>query len=178
MLQRYNEKNEKQKTADSRQKFHIPDRELENGFIKLINEQEWDWWCTFTTGYKMTLGSARRSMERLNDRLNENVSPANLAWFGERYETKEGYHTHGFLKLFDRSLFEPVVLNGETVRSGNVGFDLVRKSWQIVTKGQDKYNRIHLSEYNPKKGAAGYCVKYVTKGFSDWDIYMTQKKTR
>jgi len=38
--------------------------------------------------------------------------------------------------------------------------DWDKKSW----------NAINLKRYNPKKGAAGYCAKYIVKKRADYDL--------
>jgi hypothetical protein len=143
-------------------------------FLQPIN---WDYFGTFTTGYKLTLPSARRSMERFIERLDQKHGGVEMFWVAEKFECKDGYHTHGLLRMKDRSLFgrnvSHVKVDGSTenTKFPDVAFPLLRECWQIVTKGGGrKYNRIELKRYNSKLGAAGYVSKYVTKELADYDI--------
>ena len=36
---------------------------VRNAYAEWLNEFKWTYWATFTTGYKLTMPSARRAME-------------------------------------------------------------------------------------------------------------------
>jgi hypothetical protein len=114
---------------------------------------EWNWWCTFTTGYELTMNSARRSMNRLFEQMVKE-SETKMMWAAEPFDVKDGFHTHAML-------------------STTLTFEQIGKIWQIASAGirYGKHNRVQLDKYDPKKGAGFYVSKYVSKKLSDWDIY-------
>lgn len=114
----------------------------------------WTHWATCTTGYEMTLKSARRAMERYHKYLSK-AGSCTMFWAAEPYDCKDGYHTHALIAL-------PPSLNYKNA------IDL----WQTASGGKNlqKWQRIQLETYNPKLGAGHYISKYVTKGFSDFDF--------
>lgn len=113
---------------------------------------DWGWWATFTTGYSMSVTSARRTMERYYKVIGDECGA--LLWCAEPFDTREGFHTHGVVKT-------------------NASFDWMREAWQIATNGRNlgRYNRIQLKPYDPKLGGSFYVAKYIGKRLSDWDIY-------
>lgn len=115
---------------------------------------DWQWWATFTTGYPMSLASARRTMERYHKVMGDECGA--LLWCAEPFDAREGFHTHGVLKT-------------------HASFDWMREAWKIATNGRNlgQYNRIQLLPYDPSLGGAHYIAKYIGKQgvLPDWDIY-------
>ncbi len=131
-------------------------------YVEYVASLPWDFFCTFTTRYKLTLPSARRLMGRLHDRLSSEVSKNRLFWVAEPFDCKEGYHCHGLLYLQDQQYNER-----------GIDFSLVKTTYEIVSggkKGGKSMANTHLSRYNAKKGAARYCGKYLLKTNADYDI--------
>jgi len=126
---------------------------LNSATTKEGNLINWSWWCTFTTGYELTMNSARRSMNRLYETMHKE-SPTVMMWCAEPFDVKEGFHTHAMV-------------------STNLSFDRLCKMWQVSSAGvkYGKHNRLKLVKYDSDKGAGHYISKYISKKLSDWDIY-------
>jgi len=138
------------------------------GYINYLDSIDWTFFLTGTTRYSLTLKSARRLMERWYDAIP--VPGSILFWVAEPFELKDGHHTHGLLKLPDEM-------------TGERGFRQLIDLWQWATGNKalgnqagniewDKsgWNAINLQTYNPKRGAGGYCSKYVMKTKADYDL--------
>ncbi len=116
---------------------------------------EWDYFATFTTPYSMTLKSARRIMEKYHSKMD-----GMMFWVAEKYELKDGYHTHALLKSKwpKEDLWE---------------------LWQIcsvyksqVSKREDGhvYNRCDIQPRDYRRRAGEYMSKYLLKSHADYDI--------
>lgn len=129
-----------------------------------LQDQSWERFCTFTTGYELTLPGARRLMERFHDRISHKVfnDPVRLFWVAERFETKDGYHTHG---LLDYNV-------AEAEQGGWDAMEVMTESYQIVSAARkhDKRYRVSLSRYNASRSAGRYCSKYLLKRYADFDM--------
>jgi len=137
-------------------------KETQQAFSEWLQPINWNYWATPTTGYAMSLPSARRSMHRLHDAL-DSFSPCEIFWVAEPFDCKEGFHTHALIKS-DLN-YEGVINTWQRV-SGNTKFQ----------KGT-KWNRIQLDEYDAELGASGYVGKYITKKLSDYD-YLTSGSSK
>lgn len=124
-----------------------------------LQNQEWQRFCTFTTAYELTLPSARRLMQRFQDRVQDRVfngSPVRLFWVAEKFESKDGFHTHGLLNY---------PKDAENV------FDIlpvITESYRIVAAQNDA--RVNFSRYNKSRAAGMYCSKYLLKRYADYDL--------
>ena len=134
-----------------------------------INSLDWHYYCTFTTGYEMTLKSARRSMERFHKILSKNTGNIRFFWVAEPFDVKEGFHTHALL------YFDNTQLNDYSSGKNSNGFSAIKKAWEIAAGG--KYNakgkngiRGRYVRYKANKGAAHYLGKYLSKSMSDYDL--------
>ena len=155
-------------------------KQILNAYANYLGTLDWDYFATFTTGYELTLKSARRAMERFHYKIDRDHNGSTLFWVAEPFECKDGFHTHALLKLNDRDLVDEKrrivfsqVADG-TVCSYDIketGFDVVKNTWQYVTKANEQnYNRIELKRYNAKLGAKHYVGKYILKSRCDYDI--------
>lgn len=131
-----------------------------------LEKTDWTFFCTFTTPYEMTLKSARRLMENYHRKLKENGIFSTMFWVAERFECKDGYHTHALMYVPCSEDFIPL--------ARTTAFE----SWQkvSVTKTQEStredgkvFNRADIQKIRPKKGTH-YLCKYVTKPNSDYDL--------
>lgn len=120
-----------------------------------LSSQEWSYYATFTTGYELTVSSARRAMHRIHDNL-DRIAPCQMFWAAEPFDVKEGYHTHALLKVNEGMSYKSII-------------DL----WQKVSKGgkNNRWNRIDVQSYDKEKGAGYYLGKYITKRLSDYDFF-------
>jgi len=132
-------------------------RKLHQDYGNWLNGYNWQYFGTFTTGYEMTIRTARRSMEGLFRELLK-AGKTNMFWVAESFELKDGYHTHALLSV-------PEVLQYKNI------IDI----WQKVSGGSSRgvWNRIDLQKYNKARGAGYYVSKYVTKRLTDYDFLIT-----
>ena len=102
---------------------------------------------------------ARRAMERLYNFLKENYGNVRIFWVAEPFDARHGYHTHALVYLD-----QPI---GRSLRT------LLRKAWQIVTKGNGGKENNHtvLKPYEEEKGARFYVSKYMLRKDADYDIF-------
>ena len=131
---------------------YINNRTVQDELGKWLGGHDWTFWATPTTGYTMTLNSARRAMHRLHDILDRR-SPTTMFWAAERFDCKEGYHTHTLIKTND-------------------DFNLIVQAWQKASGGikEGSWQRIQLDHYDKQLGASHYLSKYVTKKITDYDL--------
>jgi len=144
--------------------------QLKEETAKWLDGQDWDFFCTFTTKYTLTEHSARRSMERLYDRITQKWGGSRFFWASEPFDRKDGCHTHGLLYFHDRQWKEL-----------NADFDGLRLAWQIVSKGDPsgkKCNASNLSRFKQGRGASLYCSKYIMKTGADYDWYDQKSQLR
>lgn len=105
-------------------------------------------------------------MGRFHRRLTNQVFngvPPKLFWVAEKFECKDGYHTHGLLDYDESQL-----------PTGCDVLPVLDECWQIVSAGRKngiRY-RVQFSKYDPERAAARYCAKYVLKGCADYDFLM------
>lgn len=140
--------------------------DLQTNYANWLNSYQWDYFCTLTTRYELTVKSARRAGEGFYNHLNVIDNGNNperkrcrFFWGAEPFEVKDGYHIHGLLKVHDDMWFTDIV-----------------HTWQYVTgnklMNKAKWNRVDLQKFDPKRGAGFYCSKYILKGLSDWDLHV------
>jgi len=140
----------------------------ENEFGNYLNTLGFDYFCTFSTPYEMTLKSARRAMERFFNRLNNMYDKCLLFWAAEPFALKEGYHLHVLIKR-----------NSDEVTSLYKDKLAFNEIWQIVTKGSSikaKNNRVHLRNYRASKKGSNYFCKRINQPNSDYDFLFNNNK--
>jgi len=146
-------------------------RKVQNqcAYAEWLETTEWDFYCTFTTDYELTLKSARRLMTRLHKKLNSNYSQSTFFWVAEPFDCKEGFHTHGLLQFQDRTYKNTTVTDGRSL-----DFELLRKSWLKVNPSSSKCYAT-LERFQPAKGATSYVGKYLNKHRSDYDLLIPKR---
>jgi len=113
-------------------------------WTEYLEAKPWTMFATFTTSKPISLGSARRLMQKVGAKVLRNGEC--MFWAAERFELgREGYHCHALIN---------------TRYSAN----------QIEKWYSAHYGRADVRRYNPLKGAAGYCAKYMTKKTFDYDM--------
>lgn len=132
---------------------------------KWLDTFDWDFFCTFTTKYTLTVKSGRRLMGRLHDRWQtENRTQSRLFWAAEPFDCKEGYHLHA---LFGYDNPKGEDWSKQKTDGVSLDFALLRYGWGAVS---GKGNASYLSRYQKGKGANHYLAKYITKELADWDF--------
>ena len=119
-----------------------------------LKQYDWQYFGTFTTGYEMTIRTARRSMQRFYDETSK-AGKTRMFWVAEEFELKDGFHTHALITVPDCLQYKNLI-------------DI----WQKVSGGKNKgfWNRIDLQKYDKRRGAGYYVGKYVTKKLTDYDL--------
>lgn len=137
---------------------------INDAYAEYLGTFDWDFFCTFTTPYTLTLKSARRLMEKYHKDMAKGGSTL-LFWVAEPFDVKEGFHTHALLKVPECYQFKHFV-----------------ELWQVATgcKGKKKtdengreskvHARIELKKYQKNLGARHYVGKYMMKNGADYDF--------
>ncbi len=109
-----------------------------------LQGKPWSQFATFTTTLPISLKSARRLMEKVATRVLRGGEY--MFWAAERFELgREGYHLHALINT--------------------------RHSAKQIEAWYSKlYGRADVRRYDPKRGAAGYVAKYMTKAAFDYDM--------
>lgn len=125
-----------------------------NDWANWLSTFDWQYFVTFTTRHELTLPSARRLMGEYHKELKKAGSTP-FFWVAERYELKDGYHTHALLK-------PPEYLN----------FGHLIEIYQVVSgaKKRNEHFRVQFLNYDKNRGAGYYVSKYITKNGADYDL--------
>jgi len=130
---------------------------------KFLSENDWNLFCTFTTGYSLSLKSARRLMIRFYNRIQSkifnNSKEVVLYWVAEENECRDSYHLHGLIKH-------------PSIEGYNV-IDGLNNSYQIVSGAKKKKTnyRIDLDKYDKTLFGAKYLTKTQRLDGHDFDIF-------
>jgi hypothetical protein len=128
--------------------------ETQNLYATWLSSFEWSHYATFTTGYEMTLPTARRLMGAYHSNI-KRAGSSPFFWVAEKFEVKDGYHTHALLKAPQAWHYKNLI-------------DI----WQKVSGGKKKgkWHRLDLQDYDSNLGARHYVSKYITKRCADFDF--------
>jgi len=142
----------------------------QKAYVDWLESFEWNFFITPTTRYQLTLKSARRAIERYHKFMSADTKQnCTIFWVAEPFEVKDGFHIHALMSVPDHFHERPY-------------FDVIRENWQKVTgswgcvinengmKVKKKANFIDVQRYDPKRNAGEYCLKYILKEGSDYDI--------
>lgn len=154
------------KVINSSQKY-------KQSYIDYLQTFPWTYYFTGSTRYELTLKSIRRLMERWYEGFKTDRSF--LFWVAEKFECKDGYHGHGLLIIENKYghldpdnifLFKGLIdhwqlATGNKATSNNDG---------TIEWDRSEWNALNLKRYDPKRGAGGYCAKYVFKDNADFDL--------
>lgn len=151
-------------------------RILKNNYAEWIESMEWDFYMTLSTGYQMTLKSARRAADRFHKIAARNIGQNRLFWVAEPFDLKDGYHIHALVKFAcERLKNQSTRHQGAKVSLDWIG---VRRSWSIAAgnksykaKGADGV-RADIQRYIPSYGANYYLGKYMQKEQADYDLLL------
>jgi len=133
-----------------------------------LDSQPWDFFLTGSTGYSLSLPSARRLAERYFSMM-----PAGSKFFfvSEKFEARDSCHIHGLLDL-----------QGSDLKNDRSRTSVLAGWWQLATGNKciqndgdglrwEIWNQIDLKPYMKSVGAAGYCAKYINKKAADYDLF-------
>jgi len=136
---------------------------VQESYSNWLESMDWDFFCTYTTNYELTLKSARRIMERYHKKLKANYSDTRFFWVAEPFDCKEGFHTHALLYFNDRNY------KNISISNRSLDFELGRKSWSAVNPNSAN-SYCKLERFKPSRGATSYVGKYMNKYRSDYDL--------
>lgn len=135
---------------------------------KWLQDERFNFFCTFTTPYELTPASARRMMGNYGRRLKENGIYAFIFWVTEFFELKDGCHLHALMRI-----------NNAADDFLELAAQIAKDVWQQVSiyKGQVSTrkdgkleNIVHISKMRPNNKAAPYVCAYVGKELTDYDL--------
>jgi hypothetical protein len=138
---------------------------IKSAYIDYLQTLPWTFFITGSTRYELTLKSVRRLMERWYEAICTERS--RLFWVAEKFELKDGYHSHGLLHIENSDLNFHRLIDQWQWATGNkaIGNNSGKIEWQKET-----WNALNLQKYDPTRGAGGYCAKYVLKSNADYDL--------
>ncbi len=146
-------------------------RKSKDAWIKYLEHLDWDYWFTGTTGYSLSLKSARRLVNRFYEGLK--VDGARMFWVAEKFEVKDGYHVHALVKIPNKyGTLDPenkmLYLEVLNMWQSSVGNKAVSNhDGKIDWKD---WSRVDLQKFDKRRGAGSYCAKYVFKESADYDL--------
>lgn len=137
-----------------------------------LDSQPWDFFLTGSTGYSLSLPSARRLAERYFSMMPEG---SKFFFVSEKFEARDSYHIHGLLDL-----------QGSDLRQDRSRTGVLSGWWQLATGNRcisndsdgirwKIWNQIDLRPYMKSVGASGYCAKYINKKQADYDLLTNPK---
>tara|TARA_B100001057_G_C22653513_1_gene873037 strand:- start:189 stop:671 length:483 start_codon:yes stop_codon:yes gene_type:complete len=143
---------------------------MKEAYIKWLNEEDWTFFSTLTTRYELTQKSARRAAERFHSYLKEiSDNQCKMFFVSEKFELKDGFHLHALINLPEK--FHEFIHFNKIISSWQLAAGTFHQKMDENGFYQDqKPSRIDLQKYDKKKGAKGYCAKYIFKKSCDYDI--------
>jgi len=148
-------------------------QKYKQSYIDYLQTIPWTYYFTGSTRYELTLKSIRRLMERWYEGFKTDESL--LFWVAEKFECKDGYHGHGLLKIKNKYgsldpdnvfLFKGLIDHWQ-LATGNKA---ISNDDGTIEWDRSEWNALNLKRYDPKRGAGGYCAKYVFKDNADFDL--------
>ncbi len=123
-----------------------------------LESYDWNFYCTFTTDYTLSVTSARTRMELLTANLKRHLGNVSIYWVSEPFDTKYGCHTHALIKVP-----EHLVQNGPSY---------IERNWHKLTRVKKfrGYNKTHIQPYIKGRGAHYYLGKYLHRHNADFDF--------
>jgi hypothetical protein len=136
-------------------------------YVKYLETLPWTYFLTGSTRYELTLKSSRRLAERWFDAIKS--EGAILFWVAEKFECKDGFHIHGLLSVpkEDHYTFNQLIDHWQ-LATGNKAISVGND--RKIEWDKAKWNALNLKRYDKKRGAGGYCAKYVFKRDADYDL--------
>lgn len=127
-----------------------------------INTMDWNYYCTFTTRYPLSLKSARRLMERFYSFIKKSNNKVKLFWVAEPFDLNVGYHLHALIDISDS--------NSDITPNH---FLTIKNVWQLLSKGGKgkENNYTVIKPYNKKLGGNYYVAKYMMQRDADYDLH-------
>ncbi len=128
-----------------------------------LSSFHWDHFATLTFADPRSEASARKAFLRFVGQLRGLTHGGSVGYFcGYEYGTFGRLHLHSLMRT---STPQPDLgVGGVPHPSAALPCELVWKTWF------ETYGRATVARYDPRRGAAGYVAKYVTKRLAYYDI--------
>lgn len=151
--------------------------------------QQWSYFGTITTKHELTPRGARRLMSNWLDAIEHYFGDIKAFWVAEEFglRRKPGVHIHFVVQvppnwcMQQKPKYE-AAWNGTTEARNLYGWAIMHdtarrlaggESWRNKSGKTGRWHRIDLQPYNGTAAGVKYCMKYLTKGFVEWDYYCT-----
>jgi len=140
-------------------------------YVDYLQTIPWTFFYTASTKYELTIKSYRRLMERFFKVIGAGM----MFHVAEKFELKDGFHGHGLLKISnkygsmdpDNKFLFRFLIDEWQLMSGNKA---ISNKDGIIEWSKEGWASLNLKRYNPKRGAGGYCAKYIFKDHADYDL--------
>jgi hypothetical protein len=145
-------------------KVNINSQNTKQAWIDYLQALPWTFFITGTTRYPLSLKSNRRLQERFFEALC--LRDSKLFYVAEPFDLRDGYHSHSLFYI-------PANIKPWNPESSFLFREIVN-TWQWATGNKDltkeNWSRIRITKYDRKRGAGGYCGKYIFKENADYDL--------
>ena len=123
---------------------------------RFLEEQDWDYYCLFTTSYKLSMTAARFKMEKLYQFLSVDSSNPSMFWAAETFSSKAGCHVHALI---------------HTTTSATI----IQAQWKKISPplGYKEHNLMQILPYEKNRGGNYYAAKMITKADADFDLLIS-----
>lgn len=153
-------------------------QKYKQSYIDYLQTLPWTYYFTGSTRYELTLKSNRRLMEYFYEAIK--VPDSMLFHVAEKFECKDGYHGHGLLYLPnkygsldpDNKYLWRQLIDTWQLLAGNKA---ISNDQGKITWDKAGWASLNLKRYDPKRGAGGYCAKYIFKSDADYDLLTYQE---
>lgn len=154
-----------------------------NDFELWLTSENWHYFMTITAKHELTRKSARRVAVRFAYNLSRfgrkepdaRYLKGKVFWVSEPHKHKaSGWHLHLLVRLpypsFENwsndEIFSMLLHEARSAVSGS--------TWKNSKGVKGLWHRIDIKQYR-HTDKAKYCAKYMTKSFTDWDVYKLDK---
>jgi hypothetical protein len=143
-------------------------QQIKKCYVDYLSTLDWTYFITGSTRYELTLKSVRRLMDRWFNAYR--IDGSRLFWVAEKFEVKDGFHAHGLLYVpgdpEGTFLFTKLIDHWQWA----TGNKAISCEGRVINWDKAGWNALNLKVYDKKRGAGGYCAKYVFKNNSDYDL--------
>ena len=129
------------------------------GYASLLANQNFDFFATFTTNFKMTKEWGYTVMSRYFESLKQKGFNPTIFYVIEPF-TENGYHLHVLIKLGSKNDLKKII-------------KLLKTLWRRISKGNYQTDRnTKIEPYIPEKGANYYVSKFLHHENVEYDLLL------
>ena len=132
------------------------EKELVASWGRFLDQYSWDYYCTFTTSYKLSMKAARFKMETLYRFLTADSSNPRIFWAAETFSSKAGCHVHALIHTTTTT-------------------EMIKAQWKKIAPplGYKEHNLMQILPYEKNRGGNFYAAKMITKADADFDLLIS-----